>query len=214
MLNRKNWIKDNWHTWFNAETDYDKIETALSLLSKFHYGLNYKPGLSSMLDKIADDYKNKMPYGDELDLSFYLFQEIGFTGAVEDYNNPFNSNAVYVIKEKKGLPITLSLIYALIGNRLGYSIKGCNFPGHFFAKFEFDNEMIFVDCFNGGRIFFEGDVNILLNDFSEDIVKTIIDDTPAEQYIRRILNNLINSYSIINDKHNIDFFTQLIKAIP
>ena len=100
--NRRTWIKENWDSWPNLDNDNEKIETALNLLSKFHYGIHYKPGLTRLLDELAEEFKNKIPYGDELDLSFFLFKEKLFTGSKEDYNNPFNCNPIYTIKEKKG----------------------------------------------------------------------------------------------------------------
>ena len=211
--NRRMWIKENWNSWFNLETDNEKIETALSLLSKFHYGIYYKPELQQLLDELAEEFKNKIPYGDELDLSFFLFQEKQITGSKEDYYNPFNSNPIYTVKEKKGLPITLCLIYILVGSRLGFSIKGCNYPGHFLAKVEFDNELIFVDCFSSGKVFFENDITNLLKDSELELDKVINEYTTAEKIIHRVINNLINSYSLLNDHTNVDFFKELSSSI-
>lgn len=209
--NRRTWIKENWDSWQNLDSDNDKIELALSILSKFHYGINYKPDLTKLLDELAEEFKNKIPYGDEFDLSFFLFKDKHLTGSKDDYNNPFNCNPIYTIKEKKGLPITLSLIYVLVGSRLGFSIKGCNYPGHFLAKVEFDNELIFVDCFNNGKVFFENDIENLLKDTQGELMKMIKEDTTAKAIIHRVINNLVNSYSLLNDQTNVRFFSELNK---
>ncbi len=211
--NRRIWIIDNWNSWFDLDSDNEKIESALSILSKFHYGLNSRPDLSYLLDELAEEFMNKIPYGDELDLSFFLFKEKELSGAKEDYHNPFNSDAVYSIIKKKGLPITLSLIYLLVGSRLGFDIKGCNYPGHFMAKFDFDGETIIVDCFANGKVFFENEIDKLLIGKRIDIIKSIIEDTPAELIIRRVLNNLSNSYSMLNDYTNAKFFSGLSDKI-
>jgi len=211
--NRRKWIKENWNSWFNLETANDKIESALSQISRFHYGINNKPGLNNLLDELAEEFMNRIPYGDELDLSFFLFKEKMISGSKENYNNPFNSNPVYAIKEKKGLPITLSLIYILVGSRLGFDIKACNYPGHFMAKFDFDGELIIVDCFANGKIMFETDIENLLADSKIDKVKAVFIDSPPELIIQRILNNLIKSYSILNNQVNVEFFTDLAKQI-
>lgn len=207
--NRRKWIKENWNSWINLDSDNEKIEAALNLLSKFHYGIYYKPDLIQLLDELSEEFKNKIPYGDELDLSFFLFKEKQILGSKDDYNNPFNCNPIYTIKEKKGLPITLSLIYVLIGNRLGFSIKGCNYPGHFLAKVEFDNELIFVDCFAGGKVFFENDLENLLKGSEIEFMNMIKQDTKAGTIIHRVINNLVNSYSLLNDSINTKFFREL-----
>ena len=211
--NRRKWIKKEWNKWLKSDSDNEKIETALSILSKYHYGIHYKPELSTLIDELAEEFKNLVPYGDELDLANFLFQEKNIKGAVEDYDNPINSNAIFTIKEKRGLPITLSLIYVLVGSRFNYSIKGCNYPGHFLAKIEYDDELIFIDCFNGGQIFYEIDIENLLKETNSDIQKIIKQETPAELIIRRILNNLVKSYSNLNDIINVNFFEELINAM-
>lgn len=208
--NRRNWLLNNWNDLYNYDNESERIEYALNLISVYIYGIHPVYDLSTLLDELTEEFKNKIPYGDELDLATFLFQEKNIHGAKEDYYNPFNSNPIYSIKEKKGLPITLSLIYMLIGYRLGFSIKGCNFPGHFLAKVEMDDEIILVDCFNGGKFFYEHDFEELINEPKENIIQLIHKDASAITIIRRVLSNLIHSYSIINDNVNHQFFTDLL----
>lgn len=207
--NRRNWIFQNWHSWSSVDSYYDKLETALNILSKFHYGINYSPDLTTRLDMLAEEFKNKIPYGDELDLSFFLFKDKMFNGAKLDYYNPFNSNLIYTLNEKKGLPITLSLIYMLIGWRCGFIINGFNYPGNFMTKIDYDDEIIFVDCFAGGKLLFENDIEILLKDHDLKIAGNLKSEIPVEIILTRVLNNLINSYSMLDDNKNIKFFSRL-----
>lgn len=212
--NRRKWLTDNWHSWFNLANQNEKIELALDLISRFHYGIHTLPSLTKMLDQLAGEFINKIPYGDELDLANYLFQEKGIRGCKENYYNPFNSNPIYTLKEKKGLPITLSLIYILLGHRLSFNIRGCNFPGHFLAKIMSEEEIILIDCFNGGRIIYESDINEALEYPVDAIINALHNDVSAEVIITRVLNNLINAYSFINDTQSVNLFTTLSKQIP
>lgn len=208
--NRRDWLKNRWNDIYNYENEFEKIEYALNLISIYLYGIHPVYDLANLLDELTEEFKNKIPYGDELDLATFLFQEKGIKGAKDDYYSPFNSNLIYTIKEKKGLPITLALIYILVGYRLGFSIKGCNFPGHFLAKVEMDDEIILVDCFNGGKFFYEHDIEELINESKENIYNSIHNDASAVTIIRRVLSNLVHSYSIINDNTNHQFFTDLL----
>jgi hypothetical protein len=212
--NRKKWLEENWGIWFCVESLNKKIEIALDIISRFHYGIYFTPRLEKMLDQLSEEFKNKIPYGDELDLANFLFQEKEISGAKENYYNPFNSNPIYSIKEKKGLPITLCLIYILIGGRLGFDIRGCNFPGHFLAKIVLDDETILIDCFNGGRIIFESDINESLDYPDDAVINSLHSEVSAEEIITRVLNNIINAYSFINDVESTDFFSKLVKRIP
>ena len=211
--NRKKWLADNWNFWFTLDTQHDKIEYALDLISRFHYGIYFSPSFSNMLDRLTDEFKNKIPYGDELDLANYLFQEKGIKGCKENYYNPFNSNPIYVLTERKGLPITLSLIYILLGQRLGFDIQGCNFPGHFLTKIIVEEEIILIDCFNGGRIIYESDINEVLEYPVDAIINALHSDPSVELVISRVLNNLINAYSFINDMESVNLFSLLLKQM-
>jgi hypothetical protein len=213
IINRIKWLEENWQNWFSINDFHEKIECALDLISRFHYGIYFSPPLSEMLDLLSDEFKNKIPYGDELDLANFLFQEKELSGAIENYYNPFNCNPVYTIKERKGLPITLSLIYILIGNRLGFDIRSCNFPGHFLAKIILEDETILIDCFNKGKIIFESDINEVLDYPVDSVIDVIHNDVTAEVIIARVINNLINAYSFINDNNSIILFKNLSEQI-
>lgn len=211
--NRRNWLEQNWVNVLETSDTIDKIEIAMDLISKFQYGLDDTRELADKLDGIADVFRNKIPYGDEIDLATFLFQEMGIKGDQENYYNPLNSNAIFALTEKKGNPITLCLIYAFIGDRLGFNITGCNFPGHFLAKVINEDEHYLVDCFNGGKIIYESDVSELAKG-SEDSIAHIISEIPtAATIIKRILSNLSNSYSKINHLENKELFVRLGKTL-
>lgn len=81
-----------------------------------------------------------------------LFEEEGFAGNTEDYFNPYNSYLPAVLESRRGIPITLSLIYKVVGEQLGLRIEGVNAPGHFLARLRIDDGMMLVDPFAGGRL--------------------------------------------------------------
>jgi hypothetical protein len=212
--NRRKILKKKWKSWFKLDEENDKLEKALTLISCFHYGFLDMYEFPNWIDELSEEFLLKRRYGDELDLAHYLFQEKEIKGAKENYYNPFHSNPLYAIKQKKGLPITLSLIYILVGGRLGFEIKGCNLPGHFLAKFQSDEDIILVDCFNGGKFFYEDDLENNLPDSKIDMSNIIKEDPSAFTIMRRVLNNLIGAYSFINDSENHKFFSDLLKETP
>lgn len=81
----------------------------------------------------------------------YLFDELGFAGNRDDYYNPVNSYLPAVLETKRGLPITLSLVYKLVAERLGLRVHGVGLPGHFVVAVQADGEPMLIDPFNGGR---------------------------------------------------------------
>jgi len=77
----------------------------------------------------------------------YLGDEVGLRGNEEDYYNLNNSLLSEVIETRTGIPITLSLVYLLVAQRVGMEASGVGFPGHFFVRFG----PHFFDPFHGGR---------------------------------------------------------------
>src|SRR5258705_9517134 len=82
-----------------------------------------------------------------------FFEELGFVGNSDDYYNPLNSYVPAVLQTRKGLPITLSLIYKVIAERIGLSVVGVNAPLHFMAGGQIDDRVMLFDHFiNGGPV--------------------------------------------------------------
>lgn len=210
--NRRKWLQKNWCQWFDVRDYHEKIETAMNLISKFQLGYFQQISLSKRLDQISEDFKNRYPYGNELDLANYLFQVLDLRGDKRDYYSPLNSNLYYTLEEGKGLPITLTLIFILIGERLGFNVVGCNFPGHFMAKINIDDELLLIDCFSGGRIIFESELKALTNDSYESIMKIVHTESDAETIIKRVLKNLVNAYREKEDTPNLHVISELLTS--
>lgn len=81
-----------------------------------------------------------------------LFEEEGFQGNSEDYYNPLNSYLSAVLELKRGIPISLSLIYKVVGERVGLDIEGVNAPGHFVCRVMTKEGWMIVDPYVGGEV--------------------------------------------------------------
>src|SRR3984893_11407172 len=68
-------------------------------------------------------------------LNAYLFDEQGFTGNRERYEDPSNSFLNEVLERRTGIPITLAVVYMEVARRAGIQIEGVNFPGHFLMRY-------------------------------------------------------------------------------
>jgi len=210
--NRRQWLYENWNNWRNENDEYDALEKAMELLACFQEGITSDDSISRLLDAYAEEFMNKFPYGNEIDLANFLFREKGIKGSKQDYYNPLNSNLKYALEYKQGLPITLSIIYMLVGNRVGLFIQGCNFPGHFLAKIEDDGETILIDCFNNGRMIYETELRGMIRESFDAVMKLIKSYTSTNIIVRRTLSNLANAYKQKGDQTNNDFFLSLIKT--
>ncbi len=84
-------------------------------------------------------------------LAEYLFQELGFKGDVETYADPRNSYLNEVLERRKGIPITLSVFYLAVANRIDLPAHGVGLPGHFIVSVQGENDPFYLDPFYSGR---------------------------------------------------------------
>jgi len=191
---QRSWLKESWMSWMDIENEKEKLEAAFHLLSEFQNGILYKEKLKTLLDGLAREYRQVCIENNTYELAHFLFKDKGFKGASKDYYNPQNSNLVYCIKEKKGIPISLCCIYMLVGKRTGLKIDGCNLPGHFMAKTVFKGKDVLVDCFNEGNILEESQVISANPQYHRELQEILKKTTDTETIVERVLNNLIQSY--------------------
>ncbi len=108
------------------------------------------------LQELADRIQSRAPSGNPHALLAHghdiLFEEEGFAGNSEDYYNPDNSYLPMVMETRLGLPITLSLVYKCVLERVGLQVEGINAPGHFLAEVRLDGGFMLVDPFFQGRV--------------------------------------------------------------
>jgi regulator of sirC expression with transglutaminase-like and TPR domain len=75
-------------------------------------------------------------------LNRYFFRELGFEGNVNDYYATVNST-------RRGIPISLAVIYLEIAQQIGLAARGVAFPGHFLLKVRMPQGEVIIDPFSG-----------------------------------------------------------------
>jgi regulator of sirC expression with transglutaminase-like and TPR domain len=85
-----------------------------------------------------------------LALNHYLFTELGFAADTDDYYDPRNSFLNEVLARRKGIPITLSVVYMEVGRRIGLVLHGVCFPGHFLVKCPLHGGVAILDPYAAG----------------------------------------------------------------
>jgi regulator of sirC expression with transglutaminase-like and TPR domain len=83
-------------------------------------------------------------------LNEFLFDDLGFRGNADDYYDPRNSYLNEVIDRRRGIPITLSVLYLEIGRRVELPLQGVSFPGHFLVRLPMRGGTLVLDPFAGG----------------------------------------------------------------
>lgn len=151
-----------------SEQELNLAEAALLIAMDEYPGLDVEAYLRQ-LDELATGVQQRLPAQAGLEdtlvtLNQFLFVELGFSGDTENYDDPRNSFLNEVLDRKRGIPITLSIIYMEVGRRLGLPLKGVSFPGHFLVKFATREGEVVLDPFSGGSLMSKEDLEEMLEE--------------------------------------------------
>jgi regulator of sirC expression with transglutaminase-like and TPR domain len=80
-----------------------------------------------------------------------LFEAFGYRGDRETYDDLQNANLMRVIDRRRGLPISLAILWLHAARAQGWSAHGVNFPGHFLVALEDGGDRALIDVFDEGR---------------------------------------------------------------
>jgi regulator of sirC expression with transglutaminase-like and TPR domain len=136
----------------------------------------------------------------------YLFEDLKFSGNTLDYYNTANSYLPAVLETKLGLPITLSLVYKVVAERLGFRTWGVGLPGHFLCGLEVEGSRMLIDPFASGRVLTADEAQERMREifgdeaeWSEDLLR------PASNrhWLTRMLQNLLNIFGSSGAYHDV-----------
>jgi regulator of sirC expression with transglutaminase-like and TPR domain len=135
-----------------SDENVDLAEAALLIAAEVYPGLDVGDYLGR-LDRLAAQARPLVTAASSDEqrveaLNRFLFVDQGFAGNRADYDDPKNSFLNEVIDRRKGIPITLTLVYTEVARRLDLPVLGVGFPGHFLAKYSGRDEII-IDAFFG-----------------------------------------------------------------
>jgi regulator of sirC expression with transglutaminase-like and TPR domain len=137
-------------------------------------------------------------------LNDFLFGHLGYRGNAEDYYDPRNSYLNDVIERRTGIPITLSVLYMEVGRRLGLSLDGVSFPGHFLVRAQVRAGVLVLDPFAGGAAQSEADLRERLQRvIPEGVAPDVpVAELPLDQFLepatkRQILTRVLRNLKAI-----------------
>jgi len=198
----------------------DGICNAVTAIA-MHFDSRVSPQLVALeLDDIANQINSRVTSGSSRALTAHLhqllFDELGFRGDTENFFDPKNSFLPSVLECKRGIPVTLALVYKLVAGRCGLDVSGLNTPGHFLARLNMEDERMIVDCFCGGKLLSENEVNariIKMTGCRELAESALIEVATHRQWVTRILANLIHTFSFQNRPEDIAAVSELYDAL-
>ncbi len=137
-------------------------------------------------------------HADAVALADYLAGTQGFTGDDEDYHDPANGLLAAVLDRRRGMPITLSVLYVAVARRVRIPAWGIAHPGHFYVGVGTPDRTTVLDPFHDGQVVDPEELSARLRAATAGRVEfTRAHLRPAGPAItvRRILNNLTRDFT-------------------
>jgi regulator of sirC expression with transglutaminase-like and TPR domain len=162
---------------------------ALELAALDHPGVDLAP-YRERLDQLSREIAasgidaRTAPAQAEL-LSRILFEEHGFRGDTTDYDDPANADLIAVLDRRRGIPVSLSILYVAAARRTGWSAHALNTPGHVLVRIGPETASALVDPFNGGRLVDADGLSALLS----GVFGTQV--TPSAEHLQPMSNRAV-----------------------
>jgi regulator of sirC expression with transglutaminase-like and TPR domain len=120
--------------------------------------------------------------------SQYFYNELGFAGNVNNYYDADNSYLHKVIQSRRGIPITLALLFCELAKSVGLDANGISFPGHFLVRIDLHEGAVVMDPFTAQSLSRE-DLSERAMPYEEDL-ESLLQVASTRQILVRILANL------------------------
>lgn len=156
-------------------------------------------------------------------LNHILFDVHGFSRNNSNFLSPQNSFICDVLDTRKGNPISLSIIYSSIANRLGLPVYGVNLPKNFILAYmdhpdpmlkkESDNEssvLFYINPINKGAILGRKEIEHFIKQQKLELRNSYFEPCSNLDIIRRVLNNLVLGYEHTGQLVKIEEIRELI----
>ncbi|KKI98029.1 SirB1 family protein [Prochlorothrix hollandica] len=175
----------------------DLVAAALCIAQETYPDRDLSPCLEQ-LDAIAATIAPRLP-AERYPLRWiqiinqHLFQDLGFRGNTDNYYDPRNSFLNDVLERRTGIPISLSLVYGAVAQRLGFPLEGIGMPGHFLLRPQVDAMELYVDAFHQGEVLFPQDCEARLQQIygmPVSLKAEHLEPVSQRQFLARLLTNL------------------------
>jgi regulator of sirC expression with transglutaminase-like and TPR domain len=200
-----NKVLDHFAALVNPDVPDEKIELLEAALT---FARPEYPGLdSSKYRDIIDNFAHRVlqrrglsedPAHTIVSLNVVLFEEEGLAGNQAEFYDPRNSYLNEVLDRKLGIPISLSVIYMEVAQRVGLPVFGVGLPGHFLLKhYDSNGSQIFIDPYVSGRLLSPAECQTRLDEVyggQIPLQPEFLNSVSRRQILTRMLNNLRSIY--------------------
>lgn len=190
------------------------LERGLFMLAKpLYHDIDFAR-VESVLNELANELRKRIsnledPYDVVQHVNDFFLNELGFAGNSKDYYNPDNSVIHRVLETRRGIPISLGVIYLLVGRRINLPVFGVGAPAHFLVKFVLEGKEIYVDVFNRGRIMSRKDAEEFISGMGFSFEPRFLKDSSDLEILARTCRNLARAFSAADEQPKANVLMEL-----
>jgi len=209
------------------------------LMAFYRYPEIERESLNRKIDRIKLDLwvelnKDLTPLEKVKKVNYILYNVYRFRGDADDYHSPDNSYLNTVLDNRKGNPISLAIVYAIICQRVGMPVFGVNLPQHFVLAYKdhdtFPDEssiqgydylepsaegktLFYINAFNKGTVFSRWNIDQFLKQLSLEPEESYYEPCSNIEIIKRVCRNLIYSYENLSDTQRSEEIGELLAVL-
>ncbi len=185
-----------------SDEHFPLLEAAISLAQDEYPDLDVEQVLGDV-DQLLARLKRRLPTDAPAlqrlrALNQFFFRDLSFGGNINDYYDPDNSYLNAVLRTRRGVPISLAVLWLELAVGLDLNARGVAFPGHFMLKVNLPKGQVVIDPFSGQSLSREELAERLepfrqrsgaADDF-EVPIGLYLQSAPPREIISRMLRNL------------------------
>lgn len=143
-------------TLVQEDVSLNLLEAAASLAQDEQPALDVQAVLAEV-DGLARRLRQRLPADASAQVKLrslcrFFHEELGFGGNVNNYYERGNSYVHQVLATRRGIPVSLAVIFLELASQLGLRAQGLAFPGHFLVRVRMGNGEVVLDPFSGDSL--------------------------------------------------------------
>ena len=197
-----------------AKKRQDNLLEGAILISRYQYPDLSAAKIQAQLDHISKDIWLEMNYNltplEQVNVfNHVLYQLNGFSGNTANIHDPQNSYLNILLETKKGNPVSLSILYLILADKIKMPVYGINLPQHFVLSFHKDlidpdeseqkirsGILFYINPFNKGIIFSRDDITLFLKKLNVTPRQSHYLPCSNHDIVVSLVNSLIHSYEL------------------
>jgi regulator of sirC expression with transglutaminase-like and TPR domain len=136
-----------------SDLDFPLLEAAAAIAQDEEPSLDVQEVLATcdaLLVRLKRRLKQKAKPLQQLTvLNQFFYNELGFSGNANNFYAPENSYLNEVFRTRRGIPISIAVIWLELAQALGLQAEGVSFPGHFLVKVTLPEGLVVMDPLTG-----------------------------------------------------------------